>query len=123
MNKRQAKKASKKVTIPFADELNLLTLNNEEYKQAMKDYDDYVQKHCRYRHYRDKYRPVPAYHFPVGESVRKMNEMALKTCRGYECSMQTVTQSTEDLKNMYGEQYDKVMNQIPENKEKEEGCL
>lgn len=43
MNKRQAKKASKKIRIPFIDEMNLLTLNKEEYRQTMKDYNDYTE--------------------------------------------------------------------------------
>jgi len=30
MNKRQAKKAAKKVTVPLVDEMNLLTLSPEE---------------------------------------------------------------------------------------------
>lgn len=52
MNKRQAKKAAKKVTYPLVDEFNLLTLSPEEYNEynkAIKDYHEYVLKHCIYK--------------------------------------------------------------------------
>lgn len=42
MNRRQAKKASKKVTFPMGDELNLLTLTPEEHEKAMEDFYYYV---------------------------------------------------------------------------------
>ena len=83
MNKRQAKKIRRKVKIPFADEMNLLALNKEEYEQAMKDFNNYVQKHCKYYHYRDKYKSVPIYHFPVGSATIKQAEKLLTTCRKY----------------------------------------
>lgn len=54
MNKRQAKKASKKVTWPLVDEFYLIPLSSEEYKKAMEDFHQHVQKHCRYKHYRDR---------------------------------------------------------------------
>lgn len=107
MNKRKAKKASRKVRIPYADEMNLLTLNAEEYKQAMRDFNNYMQKYCRYKHYRDKYKPAGEYHFPVGESVRKMTENALKTARCYPCNIQIASQSVEQLKEQYSEQFGK----------------
>lgn len=51
MNRRQAKKASKKVIFPMGDEMNLLTLIPEEYEKTMKDFYHYVQKYCCYKHY------------------------------------------------------------------------
>ena len=42
MNRRQAKKASKKVTFPMGDELNLLTLTPEEHEKAMEYFYYYV---------------------------------------------------------------------------------
>lgn len=80
MNRRKKKKASKKVTYPFVDEMNLLTLNAEEYEAAMKDFEEYVQKHCRYKHYKDKRKAGRGivYHFPVGEAYRKAYGFTLK---------------------------------------------
>lgn len=84
MNKRQAKKASRKVVIPFADEMNLLTLNDEEYKKAMKDYDEYVQKRCRFKHYRDKEKlRRKQYFFPVGTCFAKVAENMFRTARTF----------------------------------------
>lgn len=73
MNKRQAKKEHKKVIYPLIDEFNLLTLNEEEYKQAMKEFYEYAYKHLHYKHYRDKNKPyiknhIPIFSFPVGKA-------------------------------------------------------
>lgn len=103
MNKRQAKKASKKVTFPFADEMNLLTLSPEEHKAAMEDFHNYVQKYCRYKHYKDRYKK-PAhlgYHFPIGQSYKEQMARIMKTTRRYDCDVKTIIQRINDLKNMY----------------------
>lgn len=101
MNKRQAKKAAKKVSYPLADELFLITLTPEEYQKAMEDYDQYVQKYCRYKHYRDKHKNIHrVYYFPAGEAVRKMLE-PIKNARTYHTIRVTQsldTQSLEQLK-------------------------
>lgn len=84
MNKRQAKKARRKVTPPFADEMNLLTLSDEEYKEAMKEFDDFIWKNCRYYHYKDKYKKAMLpYRFPVGQKCKEFMEKMIKTARKY----------------------------------------
>ncbi len=54
--------------------MNLLTLDEEEYKKAMEDFETYVQKYCKYKHYRDKERlqrgHVCTFAFPIGKSMR-----------------------------------------------------
>lgn len=104
MNKRQAKKASKKVTAPLVDEFNLLTLSTEEYEKAMEDYWNYVQKHCRYKHYKDRWekggKPF-SYNFPVGKAVRAFYEKTFSLTRTYNEPIKT-TQSLDDLKKSYG---------------------
>lgn len=71
MNKRQSKKSQKKVTRLLVDEMNLLTLSEEECKAAMKDFEKFEQKHCRYKHYKDKDKYKNSgfgiYRFPVGK--------------------------------------------------------
>lgn len=84
MNKRQAKKAARKVVYPLVDEMNLLTLSPEEYKQAMRDFHDYMQKHCRYKRYKDKKKcrmQACVYRFPVGEAYRETLNNFLKSVR------------------------------------------
>ena len=98
MNRRQAKKASKKVTFPMGDELNLLTLTPEEHEKAMEDFYYYVQKYCRYKHYRDRYKKgrLPfGYHFPVGEGVGEQFEQALNTVWDYHVEPTIVIQSKQ----------------------------
>jgi len=89
MNKRQAKKARRKVVPPFADEMNLLTLSDEEYKEAMKEFDDFIWKNCRYFHYKDKYKkPMLRYIFPAGQKYREFIEHMIKTSRKYSVNTQ-----------------------------------
>lgn len=86
MNKRQAKKASKKVTWPLVDEFYLITLSSEEYKKAMEDFHQHIQKHCRYKHYRDRYKKGGkpfSYHFLVGEVSKKYMEEMFKLTRKF----------------------------------------
>lgn len=101
MNRRQAKKASKKVIFPMGDEMNLLTLIPEEYEKTMKDFYHYVQKYCCYKHYRDRYKKgrLPfGYHFPVGEGVRKQFEQVLNMVGDYHVEPTVVMQSLEQVK-------------------------
>lgn len=64
--------------------MNLLTLTPEEYEQAMIDYNNYLQRFCRYKCYKNKYKkPVASFHFPVGKSVRKYMKDILKSARTY----------------------------------------
>lgn len=103
MNRRQAKKAAKKITFPLTDEMNLLTLSPEEHKAAMEDFHNYVQKYCRYKHYKDRYRRSSshAYYFPVGQSYKEQIARIMKTARRYDCDVKTIIQSISDLKNIY----------------------
>ena len=89
MNKRQKKKAMKKISYPLVDEMNLLTLSPKEYDDAMNDFKSFLWNNCRYYHYRDKYNPRVApfsYHFPVGESFQKYINEILRTTRSYNCT-------------------------------------
>lgn len=85
MNKRQAKKYIKKVSYLLVDELNLLTLSEEERKQAREDFHRYVQKHCKYKHYKDKYKCLNTsiYRYPVGKMYQQQMEQMLKTVCSY----------------------------------------
>ena len=110
MNKRQAKKAHKKVTYPIVDEMNLLTLTPEEYQKAIADYDAWVYKHCRYKHYKDKYKKISFfdYHFPVGKSMQEYYEKVIKTARKYEVNTTFVFKSLNDIKQQYPEELQKL---------------
>ena len=101
MNKRQAKKARKKVTYPLVDEMNLLTLSPEEYKEAMADFDEYVQNHCRYKHYKDRYKNsgFNCYHFPVGGGYKKYMQSFLNRTR--KINVEVVIQDKDTLKYLY----------------------
>lgn len=104
MNKRQTKKARKKVVYPLIDEFNLLTMNAEEVKAAHKEYDDYIQKHFRYFHYRDwrKVARKPCFFkYPVGEAAREYYEGVLKRVRKYEVPTETIIQDINQLKIAY----------------------
>lgn len=82
----------KKVFYPLVDEMNLLTLNEEEYKKAMKAFETYVQKYCRYKHYRDKERlqrgHVCTFAFPIGKNMQEFFDITKSNIR-YNCSIET----------------------------------
>lgn len=106
MNKRQCKKAYKKVVYPLVDEMNLLTLSEEEYKKAIKDFNEYVFKYCKYKHYKDKNkvfckRTACGYHFPVGEATKTLMESILMTARRYKPSTINVTQTLSESQKAY----------------------
>lgn len=64
------------------DEFALLTLNEEEYKQAIRDFDDYVQKHCRYKHYNKRDSAmIPIYRITAGEFCKSYVEKLIKNAR------------------------------------------
>ena len=87
MNKRQVKKANKKVVYPLVDETNLVTLSPEEQEQALADLHKWVHQHCRYKHYKDKYKRLRCYSFPIGDAYKEkykaQMEARLKMARGY----------------------------------------
>lgn len=89
----------KKVIYPIVDEMNLLTLDEEEYAQAMKDFEAYVQKYCRYFHYRDKERVMRermfSYAFPVGKKTKQFLEELYKSGGKKIGNVQVVEQSLE----------------------------
>ena len=65
MNKRQKKKRSKKCLPILADEANLLTMTDEEFKEAIREAELYRQKYG----YRKKYKNLKGclrYHYPAG---------------------------------------------------------
>lgn len=102
MNKRQAKKARRKVTYPLIDEMNLLTLSAEEYKAAMADFEQFVQKHCRYKHYKDRYKKsgFGLYHFPVGkEYAERFIQSILKHARKF--NVDVVVQDNDALEGLH----------------------
>lgn len=132
MNKRQAKKTRKKVIYPLVDEFNLISMNAEELRVARKEYYDYVQKHFRYFHYRDKYKVARKpcfFRYPVGEAIREYLEGIFKRRRkykgstnsflaGYSVSTETIIQDVNQIKNMYGDDLDELLPH--EGKEEEE---
>lgn len=73
MNKRQLKKKYNKCSFLMVDEMNLLTMNDEERKQAFLDYEKYCHKHCCYYHYKDKYNhnKMSFYSLPTGDEYNK----------------------------------------------------
>lgn len=102
MNKRQAKKAKKKVTYPFMDEMNLLTLSAEEYKAAIEDLDSYVHKYCQYKHYKDKYKnfDIHCYHLPIGKKyAESFAQLIQQHSRGHVST--TVTQKLSNFNYPY----------------------
>lgn len=55
MNKRKYKKSRKKINkLIFLDEFFTIDYTKEEYKQFLKDVEEYCYKHHRYKHYKDK---------------------------------------------------------------------
>lgn len=112
MNKRQAKKARNKMVYPFADEMNLLTLNQEEYQQAMKEYDDYAWKYGRYKHYKDKKwkaRSMGEYYFPIGQATKNAMKKTLEMVSCFPTRTITVTQSLDQLKQAYPTEYSETI--------------
>ena len=86
MNKRQKKKAMKKISYPLVDEMSLLTLSPKEYDDAMNDFKSFLWNNCRYYHYKNRHKSRVApfsYCFPVGKSYHKHFEEILKTARSY----------------------------------------
>ena len=107
MNKRQAKKARKKVVYPLADEFNLLTLNAEELEEAIADYQKYAQKYCRYYHYRDREKLMRKrcyYVFPVGKTGREYCQGMLKRARKHNSPPVKVVQEMNGIMNIYNKE-------------------
>lgn len=101
MNKRQEKKARKKVVYPLVDEFNLLSMNEKEVMAARKEYDDYVREHFRYFHYRDKYKVARKpchFRYPVGEAAKEYFAGMLKRVRRYEGPSETIVQDISQFK-------------------------
>lgn len=99
MNKRQVKKMYKKVTYPLVDEMNLLTLSSAEYNKAIEDYEIWIRKHCRYKHYKNKSTKIGIayYHFPVGERCMKELKDMIKITRGWNIKTETISQNLGQL--------------------------
>ena len=79
MNKRQLKKYRNKVIYPLIDEMNLLTLNQDELKEAIEGFERYCMRHYHYKHYKDREKLMNKrcyYCYPVGERTREFMRMA-----------------------------------------------
>lgn len=90
MNKRQYKKARKKINrICLLDELVLITYDKEDYQNFLMDIDDYCYKHHRYKHYRDKNEPLVdlQYRPPVGKAASRQLKKILNNCMSYSHTM------------------------------------
>ena len=88
MNKRQYKKARKKVNKIIFDELVLLIYTSdytpEEYKEFHKDIAEYSYRHHRFKHYKDKKCVIDFnYHPPVGKKSLEHFENTLKYVRKF----------------------------------------
>lgn len=69
MNKRQKKKKEKKYLLIIADEFNLLTMTEEEKKEAFKGYNRYRERFAYRKRYKDLKNDKPLqYYFPVGRN-------------------------------------------------------
>lgn len=76
MKKRQGKKNQKKYFSIYADEYNLITMTEEEQKQAWNDYLKFREEHAYCKTYRqlkefkkNNKRKMLLYHFPVGQKT------------------------------------------------------
>lgn len=103
MNKRQRKKREKKYLPVIADEFNLMTMTQEELKQAMKDYLKFREKYAFCKHYRDlknakkNHKFYIQYFYPTGKQFNDyMQKVASISCsrRGKPI---IVKQSVEDF--------------------------
>lgn len=97
MRKRQLKKKMKKCLPALADESFLLTMSDDERKQAIDEYEKYVRTYA----YRKKYKNLKDgkplfYYFPVGKSVQEDLGVLMK--RGGKRNIPTVSQSLSNLK-------------------------
>lgn len=67
MKKRQKKKNQKKYLPIIADEVNLLTMTNEEREQAFKDYERFRERYVYRLKYKDLKEGKPLFYvFPAG---------------------------------------------------------
>lgn len=104
MNKRQVKKYWSKISYPMADEANLLTYNEEEHKQAIKDFNSFCFRYCHYHHYKDKENSIskPLYYFfPLGESTKLAYEKLASITRSRNITNTIAVQSLDDYKEMH----------------------
>ena len=90
MNKRQFKKAYRKVVYPVIDEFNLITMDKEEREKAIKDFHDFAYKNYHYKRYHTKQRLLQrvcrgpsGYYFPVGKGVEKWYKETLSLTRSF----------------------------------------
>ena len=87
MNKRQYKKARKKINkVCILDEFFLLDFTPEEYKRYLEDIEEYSYKHHRYKHYKDKISGVIdfSYRPPVSKRYLEHFKNILKCTRKYD---------------------------------------
>ena len=92
---------------PLVDEFNLLTLNAEELKGAIADYQKYAQKYYRYYHYRDREKLIRkrcCYTHPVGKAISEYYQDMLKRTRKYNAPSVTVVQDINVIMNIYNKE-------------------
>ncbi|CAK7051879.1 hypothetical protein [Tissierella sp.] len=65
MNKRQRKKRNKKYLPVIADEVNLISMSDEEYKNAIDGYKDFRKKYAYRKKYKNLKGKVLIYVFPI----------------------------------------------------------
>ena len=95
MNKRQKKKALKKVVYPHLtiDEFTFVGYSEEEIKNFWIAYNDYVYKNFRYFHYRDKeklYSKPCYFRAPLSKTQTMRMEEGLKYARQFEIPLSKI---------------------------------
>lgn len=99
MNKRQKKKREKKKILIMADEFNLLNMTDEEREEALKGYENFVQKYSYRKKYKDlKEGKILFYNFPLGKSSREWINSIANIGRRNRKTPTIVTQSLDDFK-------------------------
>ena len=105
MNKRQAKKNSKKFVYGLVDEWNLIAMDAEEQKVARKEFEDYCRKYRHFKHYRDRkkiWMKPCMYQYPISKAQREFTDQIMRTTRSYRVTPIIVFQSLSDLRDRYG---------------------
>ena len=86
MNKRQYKKARKKINkVCILDELFLLDFTPEEFQNYLEDVEEYSFRHYRYKHYKERKTGVIdfSYRPPVSKRYSEHDGKILKYARKF----------------------------------------
>lgn len=102
MNKRQLKKRNKKRLPVIADEYNLLLMTDDEREEAIKGYQNFVEKYAYRKKYKDLKRgKYLRYFYPLGKQYSYWLTNVFNSCKGYSRSPITVTQNLSEIRNAY----------------------